>query len=227
MLTLFHQGPGGFTGPRRDEKSRPLTVLQVDASLCDLIQDPGGGAHRHTAFHPEDRAGGQSAVWSTRRATAFHLDGAQTSSFLMTHVCVCASHVHTHMNLRGDSMYRSTHTQTRMLHTPALRQRKTRTKSGYVRTCAHTHNMHTCLHLGAFSRSSSTPAGLKAIHVDTHTSTRSAKTSAYLLHTRPAAPTPRCMQLIRVHIHTAVYSCAPTATLCTPTRLNYTHVCTN
>lgn len=52
----------------------PLTVLQVDASLCDFIQDLGGGAHRHTAFYPEDRAGSQLAVLNTGTVTSFHLD---------------------------------------------------------------------------------------------------------------------------------------------------------
>lgn len=45
-----------------DEKSRALTVLQVDTSLCDFIQDLGAGACRDTAFYPEDRARSQLGV---------------------------------------------------------------------------------------------------------------------------------------------------------------------
>lgn len=158
MLTLFHQGPGGFTGPRRDEKSRPLTVLQVDASLCDLIQDPGGGAHRHTAFHPEDRAGGQSAVWSTRRATAFHPDGAQTSSFLMTHVCVCISCTHSHEPPWRQHVQEHTYPNMHAAHSCPQAEGKTRTKSGYVHTCAHT---HTCTRVSIYAHSHVPPPHLQ------------------------------------------------------------------
>lgn len=50
--------PGDLEGTRgRKEKARPLTVLWVDTSLCDFIQDLGDGAHRDTAFYPEDGTG--------------------------------------------------------------------------------------------------------------------------------------------------------------------------
>lgn len=133
---------------------------------------------------------------------------------------MCISCTHSHEPPWRQHVQEHTYPNTHAAHSCPQTERKTRTKSGYVRTCAHTHNRHTCLHLGAFSRSSSTPAGLKAIHVDTHTSTRSAKTSVYLLHTRPAAPTPRCMQLICVHTHPA----APTPVHAAHTRA-HTHSC--
>lgn len=78
-----------------------------------------------------------------------------------------------------------------------------------------------CLHLGTFSCFFSTPAGLKNIHTDTYMSTVCQNISVHtLMHTHPATPTPMYLQLIYKYIHTAVYTCAPTATL-------YTHMNTH
>lgn len=73
-----------------------------------------------------------------------------------------------------------------------------------MHTPIHTH-MH--LHLGTFSPTSSTPAGLNNIHTVTYMFTQTAETAVYTPSCKhSAAPTPKYMQLIRMYICTTVYS---------------------
>lgn len=134
---------------------------------------------------------------------------------------MCAYHVHTHTNLHAHTRPRSTHTLTCVLHAPPQTERETQTRTAYAHLVPTLTQVHTCLHLGTFSCFFSTPAGLKNIHADTYMATVCRNISVHTpMHTHPVTPTPKYLQLIYKYIHTAVYTCAPIATL-------YTHMNTH
>lgn len=82
----------GFRGnPREEGCSRPLTVLQVDTSLRDFIQNLGQGAHGHTAFYPEDRAGGGLVASTASSDTCLYMHEqvhcVHTWASILSHMC--------------------------------------------------------------------------------------------------------------------------------------------
>lgn len=145
--------------------------------------------------------------------------GWSTGLILSHDTQVCAYHAHTHKNFHGDLVHRSTHTQTFMRHTPAAQtKRETWVRSGYEHPRAHA---CTCAHVSPFRHILMfllhACRAQKHSHRYTHIPTACRNISIHTLTcTHPAAPTPKYMQLTQMYIHTAVNSCAPTATLVHP-----------
>ena len=134
-----------------------------------------------------------------------------------TRVCVCASHVHTHMNLRGDSMYRSTQTQTCMLHTPALRLRGKHEQSLVMCTLVPT---LTHAHVSPFRRILTFL--LHACRTQSHSHGYIYNHTVCQNISVPYAHTPSCTntQIHAAHTHVHTHSCVQ---LCTHSYPLYTH----
>ena len=142
----------------------------------------------------------------------------------MTHVCACISRTHPHKPPSRHQAQEHTHSNTCAARSTP--DREGNANKGCLCTPVPTlTQVHTCLHLGTFLCFFSTPAGLKNIHTDTYMSTVCQNTSVHTpMHTHPATPTPKYLQLIYKYIHTAVYTCAPIVTLYTRMNTHRAHL---